>query len=200
MLEMPRYTEYDEYEEASEAAEAIEEAFQVAEEAAQTSDLADRYLALSQAEEIASEHSLMHLLPDHRDLAEYRRLRSAEWPDQTAFSEAAPTGLSFRRWLHKPASQFAPAVRSGHLMGAPCAFKLINLRKQPLSAAQLWHEVFMLQGPLRALQGVAVPKLIGYGIIKGRSTAFMASELLGPSLDKIPPSALYTQRHGSWKL
>lgn len=37
-------------------------------------------------------------------------------------------------------------------MGAPCAFKLINLRKQPLSAAQLWHEVFMLQGPLRALQ------------------------------------------------
>lgn len=26
------------------------------------------------------------------DLAEYRRLRSAEWPDQTAFSEAAPTG------------------------------------------------------------------------------------------------------------
>lgn len=62
-----RYTEYDEYEEASEAAEAIEEAFQVAEEAAQTSDLADRYLALSQAEEIASEHSLMHLLPDHRE-------------------------------------------------------------------------------------------------------------------------------------
>ena len=35
------------------------------------------------------------------------------------------------------------------------------------------------------MQGHAVPKLIGFGIIKGKGLAFMASELLGPALSEM---------------
>ena len=35
-------------------------------------------------------------------------------------------------------------------------------------------------------QGQAVPELIGFGIIKGKGLAFMATELLGSSLSELP--------------
>lgn len=37
-----------------------------------------------------------------------------------------------------------------------------------------------------AMQGQAVPKLIGFGIIKAKGLAFMATELLGSSLSELP--------------
>lgn len=45
------------------------------------------------------------------------------------------------------------------------------------------------------MQGQAVPELIGFGVIKGKGLAFMATELLGSSLSELPQQDI--SRHTS---
>ncbi|KAK9864751.1 hypothetical protein WJX84_008086 [Apatococcus fuscideae] len=142
-------------------------------DATESCSLEDRYSALAMAEETAAEYGLMYVLPKYYELAAYRKLKAASCSNGPKFSVVHEADVSLHHLLHSPAWPLAPSIRAGQFKGMPCALKLVNLQRQPLSAAQLWHEIYMLRNPLQDLQGQAVPKLVGFGIIKGKGLAFM---------------------------
>ncbi|KAK9832951.1 hypothetical protein WJX74_002561 [Apatococcus lobatus] len=171
---------------AAEAESEIQNALMMAADATESCSLEDRYSALAMAEETAAEYGLMYVLPKYYELAAYRKLKAASCSNGPKFSVVHEADVSLHHLLHSPAWPLAPSIRAGQFKGMPCALKLVNLQRQPLSAAQLWHEIYMLRNPLQDLQGQAVPKLVGFGIIKGKGLAFMSTELLGPALSELP--------------